>query len=247
MTTVTSVPAIFTSNAKDFVDYISGKTSKDQFLNTKGWKSLVEECGNNDWLANWAGSHIDGAPDNTDHIEPEYIVQALRNIRNSFRLEGINFAVDPDLASVLADKDFIEALENDKKHICYMRDCIGDLLSNCSAAIHFINMGWFDEPFDNRRIETLLELFEKSVDLATNMIIEEKTGACFRSRLHKHDGDCAGLFYPLEKNSDSWDEWVHLFPNTIKFFLGEKFNLEKHLEDKHNFSTVTKQFKQHRS
>ncbi len=242
MTTKTDVPRIFTSNAKDFVDYILGKTNKNQVLQTKGWKSFVEECRDTSWLNDWAKSHIEDQPDNTDHICPEYMMEALRDIRNSFLAENINFAVDPDLTSVLADKGYIEALDADIRHIGYMKSCIGDLLSNCPAAVHFIGVGWFDEPFDHKGIDTILDLFEKSTDLAINMIIEEKTGTCYKSSMHRRCG-CEGLFFPLERNGDSWNEWVHIFPNTIKFFLEEKFNLEKHLDTKHNFQFLIARLK----
>jgi hypothetical protein len=235
---------MFTTKADVFAAFIRGEIDKDSFLKDKAWKDFVDFCKESEaaGLSNWAESHVEGEPDNVDHVEPEYIANALRSIRNFFHNEKIDFAVDPDLAKLIADRDFIDALQRDKNHIDYMKQVIGDALSNCPSLVHFIRVGWFDEPFDSKGIDVLLDLFDKSSDLATNMILEEKTGTFFRSTFHK-ETDCTGLFSPLENNSDSWNEWVHIFPYTIQFFLGNTFNLDEHLystncRGSHNFGKI---------
>lgn len=142
------------------------------------------------------------------------IAKAFRNAYALFIVEyGIkDFDIPKDIAPLLIDEKYLEALSKDKEYLYKAINLISNVKKEIPSFIGFINVGWFDEPYMNGDVKCLSKLLKASIKMIDKWIKQEKEGK-FSYVENSH------VFHiPLSSGqSDSWDKWAYVIPNTLKY------------------------------
>jgi len=215
---------------------IEGKISKEEFLSKEIYTSIKKSIllgsfeEENDDLKQISSKFLevlkikdkDSLKKFTDSVNDEYFREnaTVENALITFlkSVIGTDFATHKDsrlfkpqkfLTKLLGDKEFIEQVEKDKKHIVSFQKFLQEIPSNFKR---FVNIGWWDDTYLNGDYNALKKLLDNALKDCDKWIEEEKNGL----NLASVDSECISISGSTGQ-SDSWEEWKYIFPNTYKY------------------------------
>lgn len=220
------------------------EVSLEYFENTEAYKDIaylsnykdskwVELAANNTWTNDYQPSipeedikrYAPHAYEIKKAIETRDLEALSKALRNCYLCEHIEFEYEIPklLLPHLIDKQYINAILKDKAYIQDSISLILDIQSKNPGFSKFISVGWFDEPYMSQDTDGLLKLLNDSLSMCDVLIAEENKGK------FKFLDEHTEFHIPLASGqSDSWDEWVHVIPNTIEYACG--FSLEEKMK-----------------